>query len=87
MRRAERAITARSVLLGLLLAAGLAAITPYNDYVIGNTCIAGNHFPIGAVAVLLLLSLAYLGFHRLRGHALRLDHRDRAIESDRAHLR
>jgi len=70
MKRAERAITARSVLLGLVLAAGLAAITPYNDYNIGNTYIAGNHFPIGAIAVLLLLSLTNLIVHRLRGRGM-----------------
>jgi hypothetical protein len=70
MDRADRAITARSVLVGLLLAAGLAAITPYNDFNIGNTYIAGNHFPIGAVAVLLLLSLASLVLRRLCGRRL-----------------
>jgi hypothetical protein len=70
MGRAERGITARSVLLGLVLAGGLAVITPYNDYVIGNTYIAGNHFPIGAVAVLLLLSLINLLVHRWRGRGL-----------------
>jgi len=59
-------ITARSVLLGLVLAAGLAAITPYNDYIINNSKIAGTHFPIGAVAVLLLLSLLNLMNRRLR---------------------
>jgi hypothetical protein len=70
MDRVERAITVRSVLVGLLLAAGLSAITPYNDFNIGNTYIAGNHFPIGAVAVLLLLSLASLILRRLRGRGL-----------------
>ena len=68
--KAERGITVRSVLLGLLLAGALAAITPYNDYVIGNTYIAGNHFPMGAVAVLLLLSLINLIVHRSRGRGL-----------------
>jgi hypothetical protein len=70
MREAGTGITPRSVLLGLVLAAALAAITPYNDYVIGNTYIAGNHFPIGAVAVLLLLSLINLIIYRLRGRGL-----------------
>jgi hypothetical protein len=35
----------------------LCSITPYNDNKIGATFIAGNHFPIGALLVLLLLSL------------------------------
>jgi len=60
-------ITWRSVSLGLVLAAALCIITPYNDYVVGNTYIAGNHFPMGGVAVLLLLSLLNLILYRKRG--------------------
>ncbi|UCC67301.1 MAG: hypothetical protein JSV79_09210 [Armatimonadota bacterium] len=70
MQKGEGGITRRSVLLGLLLAGGLCALTPYNDYVVGNTYIAGNHFPVGAVAVLLLLALLNLAAFRLRGRAL-----------------
>ncbi len=44
--------------IGLLASTALVAITPINDYLIMNTYIAGNHFPIGAFAVLLLLTLA-----------------------------
>jgi len=65
-----RGITRRSALLGLLLAGSLCALTPYNDYVIGNTYIAGNHFPLGAAAVLLALSLLNLLLRRLRGRVL-----------------
>ena len=65
-----RGITWRSALLGLILAGGLCALTPYNDYVIGNTYIAGNHFPVGAAAVLLALSLLNLLLRRLRGRLL-----------------
>ncbi len=68
--KSDRGISARSVLLGFVLAAGLAALTPYNDYVVGNTYIAGNHFPVGAVAVLLLLSLLNLLAHRVRRKTL-----------------
>lgn len=70
MHKGEGAITWRSVSLGLLLAAALCAITPYNDYVVGNTYIAGNHFPIGGVAVLLLLSLCNFLLYRKRGRPL-----------------
>ncbi len=67
MSGAGAGITWRSVPLGLVLAGGLCALTPYNDYVVGNTYIAGNHFPVGAVAVLLLLSLLNLLLYRTRG--------------------
>ncbi|MBC8141775.1 MAG: hypothetical protein H7Y38_10095, partial [Armatimonadetes bacterium] len=49
-------VTGRAVLTGLLFAALLCAITPYNDYKIGATYLAGNQFPVGAVFVLLLLA-------------------------------
>ncbi|MFB3881238.1 MAG: DUF6785 family protein [Armatimonadota bacterium] len=63
-------LTWRSLLLGLLLAAALVAITPHNDYIVGNTYIAGNHFPVGAVAVLLLLSVLNYALSRLRRRPL-----------------
>jgi hypothetical protein len=72
------AITWRSVSLGLLLAAGLCAVTPYNDYVVGNTYIAGNHFPMGGVGVLLLLSLLNLILYRWRGRPF-LNTRETAV--------
>ena len=70
MRQSRGGITARSVIIGLLLACALCAITPYNDYVIVNTYIAGNHFPVGAVAVLLLLGLLNVIALKRRGRAL-----------------
>ena len=69
-RTQERGITRRSVLLGLCLAGLLCAVTPYNDYVVENTFMAGNHFPVGAVAVLLLMSALNLVTQRLRGRPL-----------------
>jgi hypothetical protein len=33
----------------------LCAITPYNDYKVGATYLAGNQFPVGAIFALLLL--------------------------------
>ncbi len=70
MRNARGGITWRSVSLGLLLAGALNAVTPYNDYGLGNTYVAGNHFPIGAVFVLLALSLLNLLVYRWRGRRL-----------------
>jgi len=68
-REGNRGITRRSVLLGFCLAGLLCAVTPYNDYVVENTFMAGNHFPVGAVAVLLLLSALNLAAQRLRGRS------------------
>ncbi|MBM3499598.1 MAG: hypothetical protein FJX74_13135 [Armatimonadetes bacterium] len=47
----------RAGLIGLACVLVLCGITPYNDNQIGATFIAGNHFPIGALLILLLLSL------------------------------
>ena len=67
MRKAQGGITWRSVSLGLAMAGALNAVTPYNDYGLGNTYVAGNHFPIGAVFVLLVLSLLNFLAYRRRG--------------------
>jgi len=53
----RRPVTARAVLLGLLFSLALGAITPTNDFALGNTFIAGNHFPLGAFIVLLVLAV------------------------------
>jgi hypothetical protein len=49
-------VTGRAILVGLTGAVLLCAITPYNDYKIGATFLAGNQFPVGAIFVLLLLA-------------------------------
>jgi hypothetical protein len=67
---ARTGLTWRSLPLAFVLAAGLVAITPYNDYVLGNTYIAGNHFPVGAVFSLLVLSLLNFALYRARGRRL-----------------
>jgi len=51
-------MTWRAFLIGLAAVALIAAVTPWNDFDKGNTFITGNHFPPGAVAVLLVLTLA-----------------------------
>ncbi|MBT7099733.1 hypothetical protein HN937_20325, partial [Candidatus Poribacteria bacterium] len=50
-------VTSRAVLAGALCTAALVAVTPYNDQRIVGTYIAGNHFPVGAFAVLLAFTL------------------------------
>ena len=48
-------VTFRAVLIGIVFALMLCAFTPYNDFKIAATYIAGTQFPIGAVFVELLL--------------------------------
>lgn len=50
-------MTVRALLLGLALVVVQTAITPYNDYYLQGTDIAGNHFPLGAVFALIFLTL------------------------------
>lgn len=50
-----RAVTFRSVILGLLGVILIAALTPYNDFAMGNTFLIGNFLPIGLVLVLLAI--------------------------------
>lgn len=54
-------VTGRAFWLGLLLVAGLAWLTPYNDYYIGATLVAGNYLPIGGFFVLVLLCVVVNG--------------------------
>jgi hypothetical protein len=50
-------VTPRALLTGVFCTAALVAVTPYNDLYILGTYVAGNHFPVGAFAVLLALVL------------------------------
>jgi len=70
VKRSHSGVSWRSVVLGLLLGGGLCALTPYSDYIVKNTYMAGSHLPIGAMAVLFLLALLNLVIYRVRGRAL-----------------
>ncbi|MDE0317733.1 MAG: hypothetical protein OXM61_22875 [Candidatus Poribacteria bacterium] len=50
-------MTVRALLLGSALVIVQTAITPYNDYYLQGTDVAGNHFPLGAVFTLIFLTL------------------------------
>jgi len=50
-------VTPAALIIGVLASAALVAITPYNNSLLMNTWIAGNHFPIGAFTVLVVLTL------------------------------
>lgn len=52
-------MTVRAVALGILLALAIAGATYFNDWVIGQTNLVGNHLPISVfgIAVLLLLCI------------------------------
>ena len=44
-----------AIIVGLLLVGAMCAITPYNNYFLQNSKIAGNHLPVGSIFGLLLL--------------------------------
>jgi len=50
-------MTLRSIIIGLALVILQTAVTPYNDYYIQGTDISGNHFPLGALFALIVLTL------------------------------
>jgi len=50
-------MTWRAFIIGILGVLGLCLLTPYNDYVVGNTYLTGNHFPVGVFFFLLFLTL------------------------------
>jgi len=50
-------MTWRAFIIGLIAVAFIAAVTPWNDFDKGNTFFTGNHFPAGAVAILIVLTL------------------------------
>jgi hypothetical protein len=58
---APKAVSPRAIVIGLLCAAFFCAITPYNDFKIAATYIAGTQFPIGAVFIVFLLSFLVNG--------------------------
>ncbi len=68
-----RAVTLRSVLLGLLGVIFICGLSPYNDWAVANTLIVGNFMPIGLVLVMLVLVLVLnAAMHRWTpGNALR----------------
>jgi hypothetical protein len=51
-------MTLRSVILGLLLGLGISAATFFNDWVIGQTQLIGNHLPISVFGFAVVLLLA-----------------------------
>src|SRR5438093_10516293 len=56
-----RAITWRSVALGLAGVVFICAFTPYNDYALNNTFLVGNNLPLGVVMFLFLFTLLING--------------------------
>ena len=50
-------ITARSVVIGMVAVICQCLATPYNDFHVGGTYLAGNHLPIAVVFVMLVFVL------------------------------
>jgi len=53
----HRGITARSLLIGIVGVICQCLATPYNDFRVGGTYLAGNHLPIAVVFVMLIFVL------------------------------
>ena len=61
----HRAVTLRSVLLGLLGVLFICGLTSYNDFVVANTFLVGNFLPIGLLLFFLVFVLLINGpLHR-----------------------
>ncbi|MBC7785851.1 MAG: hypothetical protein H7144_18645 [Burkholderiales bacterium] len=56
--RISRAVSWRSVLLGLFGTVFICFVTPFNDYALNNTPMVGNNLPVGAV----LLAFCFVVF-------------------------
>ena len=50
-------MTLRAIIIGIALVILQTAVTPYNDYYVQGTAISGNHFPLGALFALIVLTL------------------------------
>jgi hypothetical protein len=61
LQQRPRAITWRSILLGLCGVAFICGLTPYNDYALNNTFLVGNNLPLGAIMLLFLFTLLVNG--------------------------
>ena len=53
----DKGITARSLLIGIVGVICQCLATPYNDFRVGGTYLAGNHLPIAVVFVMLIFVL------------------------------
>nr|MBA3685830.1 hypothetical protein [Planctomycetota bacterium] len=53
-----RALTLRAVSIGLLAVAGVALLTPYNDWYLKNTLMYSQHLPVGVFLLVVLLGVA-----------------------------
>lgn len=58
VRPHQRAVTWRSVLIGLVGGSLICGLTPYNDYALNNVPMVGNNLPVGAM----LLAFVFVVF-------------------------
>lgn len=63
--RPARAITARALLIGSLLAVGVNLLTPFNDYVVVNTFMVGSYLPLALMLAIVLLVMVGNGLLRV----------------------
>ncbi len=57
----------RAVILGLLLALAVCAVTPYNNTYLQGTPLGGGHFPLAPFFLLMLLTFLVAGVRKISG--------------------
>jgi hypothetical protein len=58
-RKSSRAVTWKSVGVGLLGVLFLCGLSPYNDWILGNTLLVGNFMPIGLLLYFLIVVICF----------------------------
>lgn len=61
----KKPIRLRAIIIGLLLAAGICALTPYNNIYLRATPLGGGHFPLAPFFIFLILAIVITACSRL----------------------
>ena len=64
--RGKKGFTLKALLTGVIGVIIICAVEPYNAYYVGGTHLVGNHFPIAAVFLFLIILLIHAGLKSLK---------------------
>ena len=62
----NRGFTLKAIMTGVIGGIIICAIESYNAYYVGGTHLVGNHFPIAAVFLFLIIILAHAGLKSIK---------------------